>query len=105
MHNGDMQFRASAVSFSYILNDGHINRVLDGIDFEIQEQELLCLMGPSGCGKTTLLNLIAGFLKPDCGQMCIDGKQILSPGRDRAVVFQDYGLFPWKTVEDNVTFG
>ena len=80
-------------------------RALDGIDLDIEEGELVCLLGPSGCGKSTLLNVIAGFVKPDAGTVEAFGKPVVAPGPERAMVFQEYALFPWMTVADNIAFG
>jgi NitT/TauT family transport system ATP-binding protein len=80
-------------------------RVLDDISLGIAEGELIVLLGPSGCGKSTLLNIIAGFLKPTKGQVLHDGILVTKPDRRRTVVFQDYALFPWMTVQRNVEFG
>ncbi|HET6182431.1 MAG TPA: ABC transporter ATP-binding protein [Acetobacteraceae bacterium] len=76
-----------------------------GIDLDIEEGEFVALLGPSGCGKSTLLNLIAGFESASEGTLLIAGRAPGPPGPDRAVVFQEPALFPWLTVEDNVTFG
>ena len=78
---------------------------LDGIDLEIGDDEFLTILGPSGCGKTTLLNIIAGFDRANSGDVRLDGEVILKPGPDRGVVFQEYALFPWLTVEQNIEFG
>jgi ABC-type nitrate/sulfonate/bicarbonate transport system ATPase subunit len=78
---------------------------LDGIDLDIGDDEFLTVLGPSGCGKTTLLNIIAGFDHPTSGDVRLDGEEILKPGPDRGVVFQEYALFPWLSVEQNIEFG
>jgi NitT/TauT family transport system ATP-binding protein len=77
---------------------------LSGFDLDIQPSEFVCLVGPSGCGKTTALNLAAGFIRPDSGQVLLDGKPIERPGPDRAMVFQEHALFPWMTVRKNLEF-
>jgi NitT/TauT family transport system ATP-binding protein len=78
---------------------------LDGIDLDVADGELVCLLGPSGCGKSTLLNAIAGFSPPTAGTIVANGREVEGPGPDRAMVFQEYALFPWMTVERNVAFG
>ena len=78
---------------------------LTDITLEVAPGELLCLLGPSGCGKSTLLNIIAGFIPPTSGRVLVDGKPITGPGPERGVVFQEYVLFPWLTVAQNVEFG
>jgi NitT/TauT family transport system ATP-binding protein len=77
---------------------------LSGVDLSIPSGQFVCLLGPSGCGKTTLLNLVAGFLLPSEGYVFLDNKVIDGPGPDRGMVFQDYSLFPWRTVLKNVEF-
>ena len=77
---------------------------LDNVNLNVPLGQFVCLLGPSGCGKTTLLNLIAGFLRPSEGYIFLDGKEVDSPGPDRGMVFQDYSLFPWLTVAENVAF-
>ena len=78
---------------------------LDGIDLEIGDDEFLTVLGPSGCGKTTLLNIVAGFDHASDGTVQLDGEAVLKPGPDRGVVFQEYALFPWLTVAQNIEFG
>lgn len=79
--------------------------VLKNVNLSAKEGEFVCVLGPSGCGKTVLLYLIAGFLNPTSGKILLDGEAITEPDTDRAMVFQDYVLFPWKTVYGNVLFG
>jgi NitT/TauT family transport system ATP-binding protein len=79
--------------------------VLDGIDFTVAPGEFVCLLGPSGCGKSTLLNAVAGFSLPTEGAIDVGGRRVTGPGPDRAMVFQEYALFPWMTVAQNVAFG
>ncbi|MDK2876822.1 MAG: sulfonate transport system ATP-binding protein [Archaeoglobaceae archaeon] len=87
--------------------DTHEKRllVLDGISFDVREGEFISILGPSGCGKSTLLRIIAGLEKQDEGEVLLRGKRIKGPGQDRAMVFQDYALFPWRTVLGNILFG
>ncbi|HWR06484.1 ABC transporter ATP-binding protein [Sporomusa sp.] len=78
---------------------------LNDVSLSVDDHEFLCLLGPSGCGKSTLLKIIAGLEQPSAGWVEIDGQRITAPGSDRAIVFQDYALFPWRTVVENVQFG
>ncbi len=93
------------VSLVYDTPSGRVTGV-DGVSFDIEQSQFLCLVGPSGCGKTTLLNIIAGFLNPTGGEIRIGGKAVSGYGTDRGVVFQDFAqLFPWRTALGNVAFG
>jgi NitT/TauT family transport system ATP-binding protein len=78
---------------------------LRGVSITTEPGEFVVVVGPSGCGKSTLLNVAAGMLKPDKGSASLDGKPITGPGPDRAMVFQEHGLFPWLTALQNVEFG
>lgn len=78
---------------------------LDACSLQVDANELLCLIGPSGCGKTTLLRIVDGLLLPDAGRVLIEGAEVSGPRHDVAMVFQHFGLFPWKTVYDNVAYG
>ncbi|MDO8177409.1 MAG: ABC transporter ATP-binding protein [Undibacterium sp.] len=78
---------------------------LKDINLTIPQGQFVCLLGPSGCGKSTLLNAAAGFSMPTSGSITADGKLVTGPGPDRGMVFQEYALFPWMTVEQNIRFG
>ena len=83
----------------------HKQLVLDRINLDIYPREFVCIVGASGCGKSTLLNIVAGLLPSSSGKVAIDGTELLGPGADRGMVFQNYTLFPWLTVADNIGFG
>src|SRR5436189_230622 len=78
---------------------------LDDFDIDVEEGEFISIVGPSGCGKSTFLNILLGLLKPDSGEVLMHGKKITGPGTDRAMVFQEFGLLPWRTVQHNVELG
>jgi ABC-type nitrate/sulfonate/bicarbonate transport system ATPase subunit len=79
---------------------------LQDVSFGVEPAEFLCVVGQSGCGKTTMLNIVAGFLKPTQGEILISGKTVTGKGLDRGIVFQDFAqLFPWRTAQRNVEFG
>lgn len=78
---------------------------LKNISFLVGANEILVVIGPSGCGKTTLLNLIAGFIKPTSGEVLFDGQAVTRPGIERTIIFQEYALFPWFSVRNNIEFG
>lgn len=78
---------------------------LDDVNFEVEHGEFLCVVGPSGCGKTTLFRTIAGLESPTEGGVYVDDERVTDPGIDRGMVFQNYALFPWRTVKGNIRFG
>ena len=85
--------------------EGRIVHAIEDISLEIERGEFVTVIGPSGCGKTTLLNILAGFELPSAGQVLLEGQAIDGPGADRGVVFQEYALFPWLTLRQNVEYG
>ena len=84
---------------------GAQNLVLDAVSFSVPKNQFLCLLGASGCGKTTLLRIVAGLTEADGGEIRVEGKAVRGPGQDRSLVFQNYGLLPWRNVMGNVEFG
>ena len=101
---GNIKVSIQGIEKKYNTRKGEVV-ALNGVNFDIKENEFICVIGPSGCGKSTLLNIIAGLLEPTAGQILVDGKPIQGTGTDRGVVFQQYALFPWLTVKKNVEFG
>jgi NitT/TauT family transport system ATP-binding protein len=97
--------QARHVSIAYAGRGGEIVLAIDQIDLSVARGEFVCLLGPSGCGKTTFLNAVAGFLPVSAGELTLHAKPITRPGPDRAMVFQQPGLLPWRDVLHNVTFG
>jgi NitT/TauT family transport system ATP-binding protein len=95
-------FENVSVSFP---NAGGSMLVVDDVSYEVRDREFVSVIGPSGCGKTTMMNIVAGFVAPTSGHVRLDGKSIVGPGPDRGVIFQEYGVFPWLTVKDNIAFG
>ena len=89
---------------SYDTLNGAVEAVT-GVSLVVNPGEFISIIGPSGCGKSTLLNAVAGFLKPTRGEVLVDGERVERPSADRGMVFQQYSLFPWMTVRENVEFG
>jgi nitrate ABC transporter ATP-binding subunit len=94
----------SGVSKRFQVGDGEVE-ALARIDATIERGAFVCLIGASGCGKSTLLRVVAGFEEPTTGEVLVEGKPVTAPGSDRGMVFQDYALFPWMTVRQNIGFG
>ncbi len=86
-------------------NQGKQLTVLENINLQLHESEFVCIVGASGCGKSTLLNILAGLIQPSSGEIRVDDEVVPGPGPDRGMVFQNYTLYPWLTVSENVGFG
>ncbi len=98
------QLSIRGVTKRFVMGDDEIE-ALAPVEVSIGSGEFVCLIGASGCGKSTLLRIIAGFEEPTSGSVTSEGKPITGPGSDRGMVFQDYALFPWMTVRQNIGFG
>ena len=100
----DYEIEISGVTQEFEKKDGKF-LALDTVNLNVEQNEFICVVGPSGCGKTTLLNIIAGLCKPPTGTVKVRGELVTGPGKGKGVVFQQYALYPWLTVEKNVEFG
>ena len=98
-----MKLRLENINKTFI-NNGEENEVLADISFEVKDGEFVSLLGPSGCGKTTLLTIIAGFKSASNGQVYVGDQEVKGAGPDRGFVFQNYALFPWMTIRENILF-
>ena len=96
---------ADNISMRFGTSDSYAVQALKDVSFTLKRGELLAVLGPSGCGKTTLLNMIAGFLRPTKGLLTLGGDVVDGPGVERGMVFQQGALFEWLTVAENVNFG
>jgi NitT/TauT family transport system ATP-binding protein len=99
-----VRVRFDAVSLEFPTAGGML-RVVEDVTYDIRENEFVAVIGPSGCGKTTMMNMLAGFVSPTRGKVLLDGEPVAGPGPERGVIFQEYGVFPWLTVRDNIAFG
>jgi len=99
------QIEISGVSHVYRPPHGRPVPALTEVSLSVARREFVALLGPSGCGKSTLLYLLGGFLPIERGAITVDGKRVVGPGRDRGITFQNFALFPWKTVRGNVLYG
>ena len=99
----------SNIQFSHVgkqfQRDGKALSIIEDFDFTVQDQEFVAVVGPSGCGKTTCMRMAAGLEFASSGSVSVSGRAVTEPGPDRAVVFQQFALFPWKSVYDNIDFG
>ena len=100
----DYEIEISGVTQEFEKKDGKF-LALDTVNLNVEQNEFICVVGSSGCGKTTLLNIIAGLCKPTTGTVKVRGELVTGPGKGKGVVFQQYALYPWLTVEKNVEFG
>ncbi len=80
-------------------------QVVEDVSYDIHEGDFVAIIGPSGCGKTTMMSMLAGFQTPTRGQVLFNGCPVAGPGPERGVIFQEYGVFPWLTVQENIAFG
>src|SRR4030095_14541854 len=100
-----LKLRLAGVGKRFALKDGAQAVAVQDFSLDVRQGEFLVVVGPSGCGKTTVLNLLAGLELPTSGSLTLDGKAIAGPGAERGVMFQDYALFPWRTVWGHVEYG
>ena len=100
----DPRVRISGIGKRYDGSNGPV-QALEDISFDVSAGEFVCIVGPSGCGKTTLFRIIAGLEEPSAGTVFLQGDPVSGPGPDLGLVFQEYHLFPWRTVAGNVGFG
>jgi NitT/TauT family transport system ATP-binding protein len=96
--------RFDKVSLAFATAAGPL-RVVENVSYDIADGEFVAIIGPSGCGKTTMMSMLAGFQQPTTGRVLFDGEPVRGPGPERGVIFQEYGVFPWLTVKQNIAFG
>ncbi len=100
-----MSLVVEGIAKSFITSAGAVVEALREVSFGVEEGQFVCVVGPSGCGKTTLLNILAGLETQDAGRVWLDGEEIVGPDASKGMIFQDYALFPWRTVLKNIEFG
>lgn len=100
----EVVFETKGVKKTYKVKHGKDVYALSGVDVSVRKNEFICVVGPSGCGKTTLLNIIGGLESYDEGEVTVHGQPVIGPGPDRAIIFQQYALYPWMTVRKNIEF-
>lgn len=101
----DFKIEVNNVKKEFCNKQGEMQLVLDSVRLKVKDGEFICLLGPSGCGKSTLLSIISGFAQPTEGEVLIDGNRVSEPNPRHVTIFQEYGLFPWRSVLGNVEFG
>jgi len=105
MPNENSKIRAKEIAKTFYAHDGRVVHAIDNVTLNVREGEFIALLGPSGCGKSTFLFMVAGFERPTAGNLDLDGNPIEGPSPNRGIVFQEYVLFPWRTVRKNIEFG
>ncbi len=100
----DFEIQIQGVTKSFEVREGTF-LALDEVNLNVDKNEFICVVGPSGCGKTTLMNIISGLYAPSTGTVRVRGELVEGPGKGKGVVFQQYALYPWLTVQKNVEFG
>src|SRR5690606_3633994 len=105
MTAGRVRIAFDRVSVRFPTQDNGEISVGDEVSYEIHDRAFVSIIGPSSCGKATMMNIVAGFMQPSSGSVTLDGKPITGPGPDRGVIFQEYGVFPWLSVKENIAFG
>jgi NitT/TauT family transport system ATP-binding protein len=105
MPEAQTKLRARGIKKTFNTGNGHLVHAIDDVTLDVKEGEFIALLGPSGCGKSTFLFMVAGFEHPTSGQLLLDGEEVDVPSPNRGIVFQEYVLFPWRTVRKNIAFG
>lgn len=105
MSDAQPKIRANGIKKTFFAHDGRVVHAIENVSLTVRDGEFIALLGPSGCGKSTFLYMVAGFEQPTAGDLDLDGVPIDGPGPNRGIVFQEYVLFPWRTVRKNIEFG